>query len=422
VTAAVLLITGLVAVPAQAATAAQALHPAVAGGFGVAAAPAVKTPAVPAGLPAGIEPLSTYVGQTSCEVTDKPGSTALGKLLKATYPSSSFGVARACQVYMQSEHYDGRAVDWMNSVRIPAQAAQATALIKWLLAKDAAGNQYANLRRLGIMYMIWNNKIWEAYRASAGWTPYNNCAKTPAAGLDSACHRNHIHFSLSWEGAMKRTSYWTKKVAAHDYGPCRPADLNFAAPYVRPNASPCPRYAKVGAPAGASAAIVQLTKFSGAYLKPGSSGPGVTALQAALKIEQAGSFGPKTTAAVVKFKSTHGLGASPVMDQATWRKLLPVLFSAQKQAQKTAPKPAPKPTPAPVKPKPQNPLAPYKKSVLAYNSRGAGVTALQKVLKVSPASGWFGPVTKAAVIRFQKAKKLPATGVVDARTWAALGA
>ena len=71
------------------------------------------------------------------------------------------------------------------------------------------------------MYMIWNNMMWGAWDGK--WEPYNGCFSTPAAALDTACHRDHMHFSLSWNGAIGRTSFWSRQVfAATDYGPCRP--------------------------------------------------------------------------------------------------------------------------------------------------------------------------------------------------------
>ena len=88
-----------------------------------------------------------------------------------------------------------------------------------LLAGDAAGHPYANARRLGIMYIIWNNQIWGSYRAGEGWRAYGQCAAHPEPGYDASCHRDHIHFSLSWAGAQGRTSFWTRSVAAPDYGP-----------------------------------------------------------------------------------------------------------------------------------------------------------------------------------------------------------
>jgi peptidoglycan hydrolase-like protein with peptidoglycan-binding domain len=48
---------------------------------------------------------------------------------------------------------------------------------------------------------------------------------------------------------------------------------------------------------------------------------------------------------------------------------------------------------------------------------GIHVKTIQTALEIKPADGVFGPVTKKAVIAHQGAKKLPKTGIVDARTW-----
>src|SRR4051794_940382 len=101
----------------------------------------------PTGLPAGIEPLADYVPQTSCDPSAKPGSVALGNLLVRTYRGTSFGSAYACATDgTVSEHYEGRAVDWMASVRNKTQLGQARAFLSWLFAKDRAGHANAKAR------------------------------------------------------------------------------------------------------------------------------------------------------------------------------------------------------------------------------------------------------------------------------------
>ncbi|MCW2810989.1 MAG: peptidoglycan-binding protein [Friedmanniella sp.] len=376
------------------------------------AAAAVPNPPVPAGLPVGAETLASYVPANTCDPVSKPGVVRLGKLLTATY-GGSYGIDRTCgtDLLATSEHYEGRALDWMHSVRVASDKAEVDTMLTWLFATDPAGNRYANARRLGVMYVIWNNRIWGAYSADAGWRDYNNCANRTSTSLDATCHRNHVHFSLSWAGAQARTSFWTRTVAAEDFGPCRPADLNWAATYRVANPRPCARYPKVAAPAGASATLRTLVQYSGMELTTGRTGPIVTTLQRVLGVGADGVFGSVTATAVRGYQSRHGLAVTGTVTADTWRALL----KEQSAPGTTAVTPAPTPPPA------TSPLTPYKKLVLQQGSRGKAVTALQKVLKIT-ADGWFGPQTRATVVRFQKAKHLKADGIVNADDWKALGA
>lgn len=57
---------------------------------------------------------------------------------------------------------------------------------------------------------------------------------------------------------------------------------------------------------------------------------------------------------------------------------------------------------------------------LQVGSRGADVTALQQMIGISPATGYFGALTKAAVVKFQKDNGINATGYVGPMTRSAL--
>ena len=171
------------------------------------AAAAVPTmPAAPVALPAGIEDMPSYQPQTFCDPVAKPGVVAFGALLTATYPDTTVvDIARSCASESgSSEHKDGRALDWGAYYKNPQQVAEVNAVFTWLFAPDAAGNPNAMLRRLGIMYIIWNKQIWGAW--SQSWQPYSCSGVT-------ACHQDHVHFSFDWAGARKRTSFWTGVVA-----------------------------------------------------------------------------------------------------------------------------------------------------------------------------------------------------------------
>ena len=376
------------------------------GGGQAATATPVLSPATPAGLPSDIEGLAKYVPANSCDPHAKPGTTALADLLVRTY-GSSYGIDRTCGTdpLPTSEHYDGRAIDFFRSVKVPRQRAEIAELVDWLFTTDAQGHQYANARRLGVMYLIWDNRIWGSYRAADGWRPYSGCASHPSSAYDTTCHRDHIHISLSWEGAMKRTSFWTDQVAATDYGPCREEGLNWAAPYTAARSTPCPSYAHVTAPAGASALRRTLTTYSGMQLQAGDTGPVVAAVQKAVGTTADGSYGSLTTAAVSRWQSAHVVAATGVVDSDTWRVLLTATPAAAPTSDSAHPE-----------------LTRYRDRILKLGSNGPAVTAVKRRLGIHPPGTHFGPRAQTRVLAFQRSHGVPTTGVVGPLTWAALGA
>ena len=169
--------------------------------------PLPPPPAVPAGLPAAVDPLPSYQGQYICDPATKPGTQRVADLIRATYPDSrSIWVPRDCSVGGRSEHKEGRALDWMINSKIPAQNAQAESFLQWLLATDENGNEFAMARRLGVMYIGWGDEIWESY--TKRWTELKGCYSTQQSSYDTYCHRDHIHISFSWDGAAGQTSFW----------------------------------------------------------------------------------------------------------------------------------------------------------------------------------------------------------------------
>ncbi|WP_306213940.1 FG-GAP repeat domain-containing protein [Actinoplanes sp. RD1] len=166
------------------------------GGFEVAAA---KVPDSPNFGPA-IEGYAAADYQTTCDPDEKPGPVSLRALLNSTYGLNRTGnISRACGSGGKSEHKEGRALDYMLDVNDSAQKKIANSVVDWMLDTDSYGHKHAVARRMGIMYIIWNRKIWSASRASEGWRSYSG----------SSPHTDHIHFSFGWPGARKQTSWWT---------------------------------------------------------------------------------------------------------------------------------------------------------------------------------------------------------------------
>jgi hypothetical protein len=183
----------------------------------VTAAPATGAPVMtavvpvtPVALPAELDRAAFYEKQTLCDPSPRPGTSALADLITTTYGPATIYIPRSC-TGSTSEHFDGRALDWMRSARVPAEREMADAFVDWLLAPAADGTPHEMARRLGIMYIIWNNRMIRMYDPGRGWTNYRDCQSSSRSrsSLDTSCHRNHVHLSLSWDGAAGATSWWT---------------------------------------------------------------------------------------------------------------------------------------------------------------------------------------------------------------------
>jgi hypothetical protein len=129
------------------------------------------------------------------------------------YPGTGAGsISRPCYGgSASSEHNEGRAWDWGVNAGVSSQKRKADDMIEWLIRDDRYGNEHAMARRTGIMYIIWNRRIWSPW---SGWDVYckqrkNGCVDPDDGGVRSP-HTDHVHFSFTWRGARKQTSFWHK--------------------------------------------------------------------------------------------------------------------------------------------------------------------------------------------------------------------
>jgi len=139
----------------------------------------------------------------------------------------------------------------------------------------------------------------------------------------------------------------------------------------------------------------------------GSHGPAVQILQRAVGATPDGDFGPLTRNAVTAWQHAHGVKTTGVVDAATW-KALPALVAVAACGQQVG-----------------GSGVSATCTTLAANTIGPAVAVLQAAVRAAGAriavDGEFGEQTRGAVVALQTARKLKATGVVDAPVWAALG-
>jgi peptidoglycan hydrolase-like protein with peptidoglycan-binding domain len=362
-------------------------------GKGSDARPPVSLPAHPDGLPPparlpdDLDPAPTYEPQTGCAAKAMPGTIRLRALALATYGrgGTSPATPRACTDGGASEHKDGRAWDWMLSVSNKADRTAAADFLSWLTGPGPSGQKGEMAARLGVMYVIYNHKIWAAY--SPGWRPYT--------GADP--HTSHIHISLTWNGARAHTSFWTGRIWPTDFGTCQ---VFIGQPSVvavkRPRTKPCPTPADP--PFGSSRPLVWI----------GSTGAAVDDAQALLGAPVSGRFDTATRKAVLAYQRAHDLPRTGALDDPTWASLDPA--SANRHVPDWKPRRAAQWADA------------HGDPAIHRGEAGRAVYALQAALRLdgSIRTGYYGPGTRTAVVALKQAAGLPATALVNADVWALL--
>jgi hypothetical protein len=165
-----------------------------------------------AGLPAtafgaAVDEYARYDGQSTCASTVLPGTDFLLRMLVRTHPGTNYASAlRSCSGGSTSEHKDGRALDWGVDADQPAQKAMAEAWLAKIFATDGQGNTHALARRMGVMYVIWDDHIYRAYDGFRK-EPYESCRRLSDCSK-TLRHRDHVHVSLSRAGAAAQTTFY----------------------------------------------------------------------------------------------------------------------------------------------------------------------------------------------------------------------
>ena len=158
-----------------------------------------------------VEDYASYEPQERCRDTARPGTRELAGWIDARFSGgSALASVRACSSGGTSEHKDGRAIDWSMDAADRDQRREVRRFLGKLFATDAGGNPHALARRMGIMYVIWNDHSWASYDRFAR-EDYRNasCAQVSTCSA-TLRHRDHVHISLSRAGGGADTSWYER--------------------------------------------------------------------------------------------------------------------------------------------------------------------------------------------------------------------
>jgi hypothetical protein len=162
---------------------------------------------------APVEPYASYQPQTACAPKAKPGTEALGHWVVKTYGGGYGRISEPCKGRSVSEHKEGRAFDWsLNAVKA-GDRARATRFLEQIFATGPTGEPAELARRMGVMYVIWNDRIYASYDQFRVRAYRSSSCKKLAKCSKTLRHRDHMHISLTRPGGFGRTSWYATPAA-----------------------------------------------------------------------------------------------------------------------------------------------------------------------------------------------------------------
>lgn len=161
---------------------------------------------------AQIEDYAEYRPQEHCQSKAKPGTKVLARWL-VRRGGGEGPISRPCKSGGTSEHKEGRAFDWVLDATRKRDRQLARDFLDFAFAEDKRGNTDAKARRMGVMYIIWNDHMyaaWDEFR-KAGYLS-SSCKSTRKCSR-TLRHRDHMHISLSRPGGKGLTSWYDGRVS-----------------------------------------------------------------------------------------------------------------------------------------------------------------------------------------------------------------
>jgi hypothetical protein len=154
-----------------------------------------------------VEPYAGYQPQKTCRRTPKAGVLLLADWLTAR--GGGYGpISRSCAGRSTSEHKESRAFDWLLDATSDTDKALAAALMDELFAPDDTGEPHALARRMGVMYVIWNDRMYAAYDGFVAKRYLSSSCRNRRTCSPTLRHRDHMHISLTRQGAKGLTSWY----------------------------------------------------------------------------------------------------------------------------------------------------------------------------------------------------------------------